>query len=205
MPKVLSRRERAADPRTAAGRGGDGFRQARLPRGQRRGDRLGGRLLHGAVYSNFSGKEELFLALADREVEERIAEIRAVGDSVEAGREAAAEAGAPVSGTAQRGGLAALVTTSSGHSAFAARGYRRSSPSAARRFRTRWRKRSIASPPSSASSCASPPRCWRGAIGATLNGLAFERAAIPARSPTRCWASSSPRSSAARSRSESTG
>ena len=32
----------------------------------------------GAVYSNFSGKEELFLALADREVEERIAEIRAV-------------------------------------------------------------------------------------------------------------------------------
>jgi len=47
----------------------------------------------GAVYSNFSGKEELFLALADREVEERIAEIRAVADSVEAGGEAAAEAG----------------------------------------------------------------------------------------------------------------
>jgi AcrR family transcriptional regulator len=47
----------------------------------------------GAVYSNFAGKEELFLALADRQVEQRVAEIRAVGDSVEAGGEAAAEAG----------------------------------------------------------------------------------------------------------------
>jgi AcrR family transcriptional regulator len=47
----------------------------------------------GAVYSNFSGKEELFLALADREVEKQVAEIHAVADSVEAGGEAAAEAG----------------------------------------------------------------------------------------------------------------
>ena len=47
----------------------------------------------GAVYSNFSGKEELFLALADREVEKQVAEIRAVAESVEAGGEAAAEAG----------------------------------------------------------------------------------------------------------------
>jgi AcrR family transcriptional regulator len=47
----------------------------------------------GAVYSNFAGKEELFLALADRQVEERVAEIRAVAESVEAGGEAAAEAG----------------------------------------------------------------------------------------------------------------
>lgn len=47
----------------------------------------------GAVYSNFSGKEELFLALADREVEKQVAEIHAVAEGVEAGGEAAAEAG----------------------------------------------------------------------------------------------------------------
>ena len=38
----------------------------------------------GAVYSNFSGKEDLFLALADRQIERRLEMIRAV-----------AEAGAP--------------------------------------------------------------------------------------------------------------
>jgi AcrR family transcriptional regulator len=47
----------------------------------------------GAVYSNFAGKEELFLALADREVEKQVAEIHAVAAGVEAGGEAAAEAG----------------------------------------------------------------------------------------------------------------
>ena len=47
----------------------------------------------GAVYSNFSGKEELFLALADREVKKQVAEIRAVAESVEAGGEEAIEAG----------------------------------------------------------------------------------------------------------------
>jgi AcrR family transcriptional regulator len=47
----------------------------------------------GAVYSNFSGKEELFLALADREVEKQVAEIHAVAEGVEAGGEATAEAG----------------------------------------------------------------------------------------------------------------
>src|SRR4051795_10239101 len=47
----------------------------------------------GAVYSNFAGKQELFLALADREVAKRIAELRMLADSVEAGGDAAAEAG----------------------------------------------------------------------------------------------------------------
>jgi AcrR family transcriptional regulator len=37
----------------------------------------------GAVYSNFSGKEELFLALADRQVEERVAEVGAMADAAE--------------------------------------------------------------------------------------------------------------------------
>jgi AcrR family transcriptional regulator len=39
----------------------------------------------GAVYSNFSGKEELFLALADREVADRVAEIEAVAEAAEGG------------------------------------------------------------------------------------------------------------------------
>ena len=46
----------------------------------------------GAVYSNFAGKEELFLALADREVDQRVAEIRAVGDAAERGEQPGAEA-----------------------------------------------------------------------------------------------------------------
>src|SRR5262245_52051259 len=48
----------------------------------------------GAVYSNFRGKEELFLALADRQVDQRIDEIRAVADAAEAGDEAGQRAGA---------------------------------------------------------------------------------------------------------------
>ena len=47
----------------------------------------------GAVYSNFAGKEELFLALADRAVEKQVAEIHAIAEGVEEGGEAAAEAG----------------------------------------------------------------------------------------------------------------
>jgi AcrR family transcriptional regulator len=48
----------------------------------------------GAVYSNFAGKEKLFLALADREVDSRIAEIRAVAEAAERGEEAGTEAAA---------------------------------------------------------------------------------------------------------------
>jgi AcrR family transcriptional regulator len=46
----------------------------------------------GAVYSNFAGKEELFLALADRQVKDRVAEIGAVADAAESEGEADAEA-----------------------------------------------------------------------------------------------------------------
>jgi AcrR family transcriptional regulator len=46
----------------------------------------------GAVYSNFKGKEKLFLALADREVDERVAEIRAVAAAAERGDAPAEEA-----------------------------------------------------------------------------------------------------------------
>jgi AcrR family transcriptional regulator len=37
----------------------------------------------GALYSNFSGKEDIFLALADRQVEARVAEVGAIADAAE--------------------------------------------------------------------------------------------------------------------------
>jgi AcrR family transcriptional regulator len=46
----------------------------------------------GALYSNFSSKEALFLAIADRQTEERVAEVEAIAaaaESDEPGREAA--------------------------------------------------------------------------------------------------------------------
>jgi AcrR family transcriptional regulator len=46
----------------------------------------------GAIYSNFAGKEELFLALADRQVQERVAEVGAIAEAAqgeEPGKEAA--------------------------------------------------------------------------------------------------------------------
>ena len=46
----------------------------------------------GAVYSNFDGKEELFLAIADRQVEVRVAEIEAVAGAAERQGDAGAEA-----------------------------------------------------------------------------------------------------------------
>jgi AcrR family transcriptional regulator len=46
----------------------------------------------GAVYSNFDGKEELFLALADRQVLERVAEIEAVAAAAEGNGDAGIEA-----------------------------------------------------------------------------------------------------------------
>jgi AcrR family transcriptional regulator len=46
----------------------------------------------GAVYSNFDGKEELFLAIADRQVRDRVAEIEAVADAAERQGDAGAEA-----------------------------------------------------------------------------------------------------------------
>ena len=50
----------------------------------------------GAVYSNFAGKEELFLALADREVAERVAEMRAVAAATAGGGEPSENAAAQI-------------------------------------------------------------------------------------------------------------
>jgi AcrR family transcriptional regulator len=46
----------------------------------------------GALYSNFSGKEELFLAIADRHTEARVAEIEALGEAADGDGDAGAEA-----------------------------------------------------------------------------------------------------------------
>ena len=46
----------------------------------------------GAVYSNFSGKEELFLALADRKIAERVADTRALAEVAERGESPGEEA-----------------------------------------------------------------------------------------------------------------
>jgi AcrR family transcriptional regulator len=93
MAQVLTRRQRQAQTRErlldAATRvfARRGYQQAALDEIAREAG-----FTIGAVYSNFSGKEELFLALADREVEQRVAEIRAVGDAAERGEQPGAEA-----------------------------------------------------------------------------------------------------------------
>lgn len=86
MPKVLTRRERQEQTRDrlldAAAKvfARRGYHQAGVEEIAAEGG-----YSTGAVYSNFSGKEELFLALAEREVSERVAEIRAVADAAEHG------------------------------------------------------------------------------------------------------------------------
>ena len=93
MAQVLTRRQRQEETRErlldAATRvfARRGFQQATL-------NEIAGEagFTIGAVYSNFAGKEELFLALADREVDQRVAEIRAVGDAAERGEQPGAQA-----------------------------------------------------------------------------------------------------------------
>jgi AcrR family transcriptional regulator len=48
----------------------------------------------GALYSNFAGKEELFLALADRQVAQRANEVRAIAEAAETDGDASEEAAA---------------------------------------------------------------------------------------------------------------
>ena len=48
----------------------------------------------GALYSNFAGKEELFLAIADRQVEQRAGEFRAIAEAAEGEGDASSEAAA---------------------------------------------------------------------------------------------------------------
>lgn len=133
----------------------------------------------GAVYSNFSGKEELFLALADREVEKQIAEIQAVAESVEAGGEAAAEAGRQFQELLKRDREWPLLFYE-----FWSFGVRNA------RIQEEFAKRRQAVQEALAETLDRlaaelgfqlrfPAPMLATAIGATLNGLAFERAADP--------------------------
>jgi len=133
----------------------------------------------GAVYSNFSGKEELFLALADREVEKQIAEIQAVAEGVEAGGEAAVEAGRQFQELLKRDRGWPLLFYE-----FWSFGVRNA------RIRGEFAKRRQSVQDALAETLDRlaaqlgfelrfPAPMLATAIGATLNGLAFERAADP--------------------------
>jgi AcrR family transcriptional regulator len=133
----------------------------------------------GAVYSNFSGKEELFLALADREVEKQVAEIHAVAEGVEAGGEAAVEAGRQFQELLKRDRDWPLLFYE-----FWSFGVRSA------RIRGEFAKRRQAVQDALAETLDRlaaqlgfelrfPAPMLATAIGATLNGLAFERAADP--------------------------
>jgi AcrR family transcriptional regulator len=142
----------------------------------------------GAVYSNFAGKEELFLALADREVENRIAEIHALAEAAERGERPGAEAAAQFRGVLERDPHWPLLFYE--FWSFGVRNAKIQKEFAKRReavrdalaetlerladqlgFRLRFPAPALAS-----------------AISASLNGLAFERAADPDSLPDEVFA-----------------
>jgi AcrR family transcriptional regulator len=133
----------------------------------------------GAVYSNFAGKEELFLALADREVEKQVAEIRAVAEGVEAGGEAAAEAGRRFQELLKRDRDWPLLFYE--FWSFGVRNTRIQGEFAKRRQAV---QDALAETLDRLAAALDfelrfPAPMLATAIGATLNGLAFERAADP--------------------------
>jgi AcrR family transcriptional regulator len=133
----------------------------------------------GAVYSNFSGKEELFLALADREVEKQVAEIHAVAEGVEAGGEAAVEAGRQFQELLKRDRDWPLLFYE--FWSFGVRSARIQGEFAKRRQAV---QDALAETLDRLAAQLSfelrfPAPMLATAIGATLNGLAFERAADP--------------------------
>jgi AcrR family transcriptional regulator len=84
MPAVLTRKERQAQTRrdliaaAATVFARRGYHKATI---EEIAAEAG--MTSGAIYSNFDGKEELFLAIADDQVESRVAEIEAVADAAE--------------------------------------------------------------------------------------------------------------------------
>ena len=93
MPAVLTRKERQAQTR-------QGLVAAAAKVFARRGyhkatvEEIAAEagMTSGAIYSNFDAKEQLFLAIADEQVEARVAEIRAVGDAAQGTEDAGLEA-----------------------------------------------------------------------------------------------------------------
>jgi AcrR family transcriptional regulator len=142
----------------------------------------------GAVYSNFKGKEELFLALADRQVADRIAEIRAVAESSEAGGEPGREAAEQFRAFVERDPEWPLLFYE-----FWSMGVRNA------RLRSELRKRRDAVREALAQTLERvaqgagfelrfPARDLATAIAAAVNGLAFERAADPDSLPNEVFA-----------------
>jgi AcrR family transcriptional regulator len=133
----------------------------------------------GAVYSNFKGKEELFLALADRQVDNRVREILAVAETAEGGGEPGAEAAEQFLAFLERDPEWPLLFYE-----FWSMGVR------SERLQGELRKRRDAVRDALAETLERvatkagfelrfPPRDLATAIAAAVNGLAFERAADP--------------------------
>jgi AcrR family transcriptional regulator len=142
----------------------------------------------GAVYSNFSGKEELFLALADRQVDERVAEIGAVADAAERHGAAGAEAAAQFRAFLERDpdwpllfyefwSLSVRNPSLQGELAKRRDAIRDALADTLKRVAAQHGLR-----------LRFPPQALATAIAASLNGLAFERAADPEALPDEVFA-----------------
>jgi len=142
----------------------------------------------GAVYSNFAGKQELFLALADREVAERIAELDALAESIEAGGDAAAETATRFRELLERDREWPLLFYE--FWSFGVRNARIQDEFAVRRQAVqdalaRTLERIAAQ---LGFELRFPAPALAKAVGAALNGLAFERAADPGAIPDEVFA-----------------
>jgi AcrR family transcriptional regulator len=142
----------------------------------------------GAVYSNFSGKEELFLALADRQVSQRVGEIEAVADAAEREDDAGAEAAAQFRAFLERDpdwpllfyefwSLSVRNPSLQGELAERRDAIRDALADTLERVATKH-----------GFELRFPPQALATAIAASLNGLAFERAADPDALPDEVFA-----------------
>src|SRR5919198_3788545 len=141
----------------------------------------------GALYSNFSGKEDLFLALADRQVEERVAEVGAIADAAE-GDEPSTDAAEQFRAFFERDpewpllfyefwSLSVRNPELQGELAKRREGLRDALADCLERIAIRH-----------GFSLRFPAPVLATAIGASLNGLAFERAADPKQLPDEVFA-----------------
>lgn len=133
----------------------------------------------GAVYSNFTGKEDLFLAITDKEVADRVEEIRAVAEAVEAGQVPGVEAAAQFRAFIERDSDWPLLFYE-----FWSFGVRNA------KLRKEFHRRRLAVRDALAETLERvtshmgvrlrfPSTELASAIGAAVNGMAFERAADP--------------------------
>jgi AcrR family transcriptional regulator len=142
----------------------------------------------GAVYSNFSGKEELFLALADRQVGQRVGEIEAVADAAEREDDAGAEAAAQFRAFLERDPDWPLLFYE--FWSLSVRNPELQGELARRRDAIRDALAETLERVAANHGFALrfPPQALATAIAASLNGLAFERAADPEALPDEVFA-----------------